>query len=203
MLLHQSKRHIYHYPSMKDISIIFTFIITPSINIIFNINNISNIINFTEISSAFSFANITSKPWKRSLKFALIDCLDIVFKYLSVLNVKVDPISVRYGIRMRYMVCKIYEFQPQILQYRSKNTNKDKNEWYRRSRQWWTKSVPLTAILVTTIFITMTMIIFNTAWKLPVLRIILVRIFPHSDWIRRDTPYLSVFSSNVGQKEQE
>ena len=27
----------------------------------------------------------------------------------------------------------------------------------------------------------------------------LVRIFPHSDWIQRDTPYLSVFSPNVGK----
>ena len=26
-----------------------------------------------------------------------------------------------------------------------------------------------------------------TAWKLSVLKVILVRIFPHSDWIRRDT----------------
>ena len=25
------------------------------------------------------------------------------------------------------------------------------------------------------------------------------RIFPHLDWIRRDTPYLSVFSSNAGK----
>ena len=28
-----------------------------------------------------------------------------------------------------------------------------------------------------------------------------VRIFLHSDWIRRDTPYLSVFSPNVGKYE--
>ena len=27
----------------------------------------------------------------------------------------------------------------------------------------------------------------------------MVRIFLHSDWIRRDTPYLSVFSPNVGK----
>ena len=27
----------------------------------------------------------------------------------------------------------------------------------------------------------------------------LVRIFPHSDWIRTDTPYLSVFSPNAGK----
>ena len=27
----------------------------------------------------------------------------------------------------------------------------------------------------------------------------LVRIFPHLDWIRRDTPYLSVFSPNAGK----
>ena len=29
--------------------------------------------------------------------------------------------------------------------------------------------------------------------------VILVRIFPHSDWIRRDTLYLSVFSPNAGK----
>ena len=28
------------------------------------------------------------------------------------------------------------------------------------------------------------------------------RIFPHSDWIRRDTPYLSVFSLNVRKREK-
>ena len=33
---------------------------------------------------------------------------------------------------------------------------------------------------------------------MPVFGVILVRIFPHSDWIRRDTDYLSVFSRNVG-----
>ena len=38
-----------------------------------------------------------------------------------------------------------------------------------------------------------------TAWKVPVLGVILVRIFPHSDWIRRDTDYLAVFSLNVGK----
>ena len=32
-----------------------------------------------------------------------------------------------------------------------------------------------------------------------VFRVILVRIFPHSDWIRGDTKYLSVFSSNAGK----
>ena len=31
----------------------------------------------------------------------------------------------------------------------------------------------------------------------------LVRIFPHSDWIRRDTPYLSAFSPNAGNTCQE
>ena len=34
----------------------------------------------------------------------------------------------------------------------------------------------------------------NTAWKVSVSGVILVRIFPHSDWMRRDTPYISVFS---------
>ena len=37
----------------------------------------------------------------------------------------------------------------------------------------------------------------STAWKVSVFGIILVRIFPHWDWIRRDTEYLSVFSPNT------
>ena len=36
-----------------------------------------------------------------------------------------------------------------------------------------------------------------TVWKVSLLGVILVRIFPHSDWIRRDTSYLSVFSVNA------
>ena len=38
-----------------------------------------------------------------------------------------------------------------------------------------------------------------TAWKVSVFGVILVRIFPHSDWIWRDTRYLSVFSPNTGK----
>ena len=33
--------------------------------------------------------------------------------------------------------------------------------------------------------------------------IILVLIFPHSDWIRKDTPYLSVLTSNAGKCRPE
>ena len=36
-----------------------------------------------------------------------------------------------------------------------------------------------------------------TAWKVYLLEVFLARIFPHSDWIRRDTPYLFVFSLNA------
>ena len=39
--------------------------------------------------------------------------------------------------------------------------------------------------------------------KCPNTEFFLVRIFPHSDWIRRDTSYLSVFSPNVGKYEPE
>ena len=38
---------------------------------------------------------------------------------------------------------------------------------------------------------------FYTARKVSVCGVFLVSIFPHSDWIRRDTEYLSVFSPNV------
>ena len=41
-----------------------------------------------------------------------------------------------------------------------------------------------------------------TAWKVSVFGVILVRIFSHSDWIRRDTPYLSVFPCSVQMREK-
>ena len=47
-------------------------------------------------------------------------------------------------------------------------------------------------------------IILNTLReKWPNTKFFLVRIFLHSDWIRRDTPYLSVFSPNVGKYEPQ
>ena len=39
--------------------------------------------------------------------------------------------------------------------------------------------------------------------KVAVFRVFLVRIFPHSDWIQRDTRYLSIFSLNVGKCSPE
>ena len=42
-----------------------------------------------------------------------------------------------------------------------------------------------------------------TAWKVSVFGDLLIRIFPHSDWIRRDTPYLSIFSPNAGKYRLE
>ena len=39
--------------------------------------------------------------------------------------------------------------------------------------------------------------------KCPNKEFFLVRIFPHSDWTRRDTEYLSVFSPNAGKYEPE
>ena len=44
--------------------------------------------------------------------------------------------------------------------------------------------------------------IYN-AWKVSVFKIFLVCIFPHSDWVRRETRYLSVFNSNAGKCRQE
>ena len=39
----------------------------------------------------------------------------------------------------------------------------------------------------------------HTTWKVSLFRVILVRIFPHLNWIRRDTEYFSVFSPNAGK----
>ena len=38
-----------------------------------------------------------------------------------------------------------------------------------------------------------------TAWKVVVFGIFLVHIFPHLDWIRKDTEYLSVINPNAGK----
>ena len=38
-----------------------------------------------------------------------------------------------------------------------------------------------------------------TEYKVSIFGVILVRISPHTDWIRRDTEYLSVFSPNAGK----
>ena len=43
------------------------------------------------------------------------------------------------------------------------------------------------------------MLLRYRAWKVSVFGVILVRIFPHSDWTRRDREYLSVFSPNAGK----
>ena len=39
----------------------------------------------------------------------------------------------------------------------------------------------------------------HTAWKVYLFGVILVRIFPHLEWIQRDTEYLSVLSPNAGK----
>ena len=36
-------------------------------------------------------------------------------------------------------------------------------------------------------------------WKVSIFGVTLVRIFPHLDWIRIDTPYLVAFSPNAGK----
>ena len=41
--------------------------------------------------------------------------------------------------------------------------------------------------------------ILNTAWKVPVFGVFIVRIFPHLDLIRRNDEFLSVFSPNTGK----
>ena len=43
----------------------------------------------------------------------------------------------------------------------------------------------------------------NTVWKVSKYGIFLVRIFPYSNRIRRDIPYLSVFSPNAGKKKKK
>ena len=40
-------------------------------------------------------------------------------------------------------------------------------------------------------------------WKTSAFGVFLVFIFPHSDWIRRDTKYLSIFSPNKGKHGPE
>ena len=43
--------------------------------------------------------------------------------------------------------------------------------------------------------------LINTAWKVSVFGVFQVRIFSHSDWIRRDNQYLSIFGLNMERFE--
>ena len=43
----------------------------------------------------------------------------------------------------------------------------------------------------------------STTWKVSVFIVSFAHVFPHSDWIRRDTPYFSIFSSNAGKYRPE
>ena len=43
----------------------------------------------------------------------------------------------------------------------------------------------------------------DTAWKMSSFGVILVLIIPHLEWIRWDTPYLSLFSPNEDQNNSE
>ena len=43
----------------------------------------------------------------------------------------------------------------------------------------------------------------QSAWKVSVFGVFLVRIFSHLNWIRKDTPYLSVLSPNTGKYRLE
>ena len=64
--------------------------------------------------------------------------------------------------------------------------------WYRISKALWI-DVKLGVLTILTI----------TAWKLSLFEVFPVRIFPYSDWIPKDTPYLSVFSPNAGKCRPE
>ena len=43
------------------------------------------------------------------------------------------------------------------------------------------------------------MLYLSSLREVSVFGVILVRIFPHSNWIQRSIPYLSVFSPNAGK----
>ena len=85
--------------------------------------------------------------------------------------------------------------------------------WFSRKNLWCDHFVPITRestlIYAIKIFWIVLAIYIsdcvdkNTAWRLSVFRVILVRIFPPLDWMRRDTPYLSVFSPNMRKYRPE
>ena len=43
----------------------------------------------------------------------------------------------------------------------------------------------------------------NALWKVSLFRVILVRIFSYSHWIRRDTPYLSLYSVRMRENADQ
>ena len=62
---------------------------------------------------------------------------------------------------------------------------------------WIQKNKTNSIILVSCHYSLLNLISFTLCEKCPNMEFFLVRIFPHSDWIRRDTSYLSVFSPSA------
>ena len=50
---------------------------------------------------------------------------------------------------------------------------------------------------------TLNILVIQAVWKVSVFGVFLVRILPHSGWIRRDIPYIFVFSPTAGKYEPE
>ena len=58
-------------------------------------------------------------------------------------------------------------------------------------------AVIIIIIIIIILLLYLTWVKLNIMWKGSVFRLSLVSIFPHLNWIQRDTEYLSVFSANA------
>ena len=66
-------------------------------------------------------------------------------------------------------------------------------------RRYWKRPVVWIALNWDCFVLLQIFSVICTAWKASAFGVILVRIFPHLNWIQRETPHLSVFSPNAGK----
>ena len=68
---------------------------------------------------------------------------------------------------------------------------------------WFCIQYNLVWLKIHNLFNQMKKVVTETSWKVYVFGVVLARILPHSDWMRRDTEHLFVFNPNAGKCESE
>ena len=124
--------------------------------------------NFKGTNIKINISNLLFKFVSLNIKFWMILCAGLQLSY------KLSQLSVRYNKHFSFNISKFYS--EHFTTTDSKFCNFFKEEFFQVASNCY----------------------FNTAWKVSVVGVILVCIFPHSDWIRRDK-YLSVSSPNAGK----
>ena len=110
-------------------------------------------------------------------------------------NTKTMNIMLFWWLLLLYSISLIKCFYPYLRNCKCLLGNKSSKLFYPRFSKTLVPKGPLGIVLESYLLLSSYNLLLRE--KYPNTEFFLVRIFPHSDWIRRDTSYLSVFSPNA------